>query len=166
MCPCWIKGLISQKKKNLLTQNFWTACVQQEASFLPFLILSLTFPLRFLHLPNVCHPFSINSRLQWLSTFLPASHSTSLSLSFHTPIDVYGLSIMLIASPSTVFLCFPFTYSFPASVLCFFPPSNISFQVPQEQITAEALAIDSSLVMPRMDLEKKAVRKSIWSFLS
>lgn len=45
--------------------------------------------------------------------------------------------------------CLP-SYSFPASALCFFP-SNLSFQVPKEQITVDALPIER--VMPGMDLD-------------
>ncbi len=57
------------------------------------------------------------------------------------------------------------SYSFTASVLCF-SPSNLSLQVPKEQITVDALPIESSLVMPGMDLEVQAVSQSIWTFLN
>ncbi len=145
-----------------MTPNFWTVYIHLEASFLP----SFSFHSFFLsHFPSVfatflmcvIQPFRINRRLQWLSIFsLPLI--LPCSLSFYTPIDVYRLRIMLIYSTVFLLILSPLPFSF--------FPSNLSFQVPKEQITVDALHIESSLVMPGIDLEAQAVSQSIWIFLN
>lgn len=93
--------------------------------------------------------------------FLPPSHSNLLSVFLHSHrcLQIKHYANCLYPALSS----FLFFHRFRS---VFFSPSNLSFQVPKEQITVDALPIESSLVMPGMDLEAQAVSKSIWTFLN